>query len=153
MHTMVALSSNSHTQSPLTLLGHHFKAACRATLRSECVCAIQVFPLSVQLHLKDAGVSVSFFYLPAVGIVTAEASTKAGNAMLASLFQRDTGKDAPSEANHYIGQGTFDLDPQATARPYRWQIMAHRCIRVVLFSSYVSQFSSCDWTSNTQLPR
>ena len=83
------------------------------------MCAKQVFPLAVQLHLKDAGMSLSFFYLPAVGIVTAEASTKTGNAMLATLFQRDTGTDTPSEANHYVSQGTFDLDPQATARPYR----------------------------------
>lgn len=69
--------------------------------------------------MKDTGLSFSFYYLPALGIVTVEASTKAGNALLATLFRQDTGKDTPNEANHYVVEGTYDFDPDATARPYR----------------------------------
>ena len=73
----------------------------------------------MQLHLKDAELSLTFSYLPALGIVTVEAGTIAGSALLATLFQRDTGKETPSEANHYMDEGTYVFDSEAKARPYR----------------------------------
>lgn len=86
---------------------------------------MQMFPLSVELQVKETGLSFTFYYLPALGIVTVEASTKAGNALLATLFRGDTGKDTPSEANHYIDEGSYDFPSDAKARPYRCDATAN----------------------------
>ena len=80
---------------------------------------MQAFPLSVKLHLPDLSLIVTFVYLPALGIVTAEADHQAGNHLLATLFKSDSGEDTPNNANKYIEDGTFLFDPKSSARPYR----------------------------------
>ena len=80
---------------------------------------MQAFPLSVKLHLTHLSLDVTFAYLPSLGLVTAQAGTQAGNELLATMFETDSGADTPSEANKYIGEGPFVFDPSASARPYR----------------------------------
>lgn len=75
--------------------------------------------MSVKLHLADLALVVTFTYLPALGIVTAETNHNAGNELLATLFKADSGEDTPSMGNKHIGDGSFVFDSQATARPYR----------------------------------
>lgn len=82
---------------------------------------LQAFPLSVDLLIKTTSFKLAFHYLPALGLVTAEAKSKPGNELLASMFQQDTGVDTPNDANHYTGDDVFVFDPKAAARPYRLQ--------------------------------
>lgn len=87
---------------------------------------MQAFPLTVELHLAELSLHISFAYLPALGLVTAEAGTPAGNELLATLFEADAGVDTPNEANKYIGEDIFVFDAAATARPYRSAYMWSR---------------------------
>ncbi|KAL3144500.1 hypothetical protein ABBQ32_004237 [Trebouxia sp. C0010 RCD-2024] len=80
----------------------------------------QAFPLTVELHLTELSLHISFAYLPSLGLVTAEADSPAGNELLATLFEADSGVDTPNEANKYIGEDIFVFDAASTARPYRW---------------------------------
>ena len=80
---------------------------------------MQAFPLTVKLHLSDLSLTVTFAYLPALGVVTAEASGQAHNELLATLFNDDRGEDTPNVANKYLEEGSFVYDTRATARPYR----------------------------------
>lgn len=80
---------------------------------------MQAFPLTVELHLTELSLHISFAYLPSLGLVTAEADSPAGNELLATLFEADSGVDTPNEANKYIGEDIFVFDAASTARPYR----------------------------------
>lgn len=85
----------------------------------ELTCYLQAFPLTVELHLTELSLHISFAYLPSLGLVTAEADSLAGNELLATLFENDSGVDTPNEANKYIGEDVFVFDAASTARPYR----------------------------------
>ncbi|DBA90218.1 TPA: hypothetical protein ACH3X1_003517 [Trebouxia sp. C0004] len=80
----------------------------------------QAFPLTVKLHLLDLSHSITFTYLPSLGVATAEAGDQAGNELLAGLFKDDSGKDTPNLANKHLEDGSFVFDTKVTARPYRW---------------------------------
>lgn len=86
-------------------------------------CHLQAFPLTVQLHLTQLSLDLTFAYLPSLGLVTAEAGDLTGNELLATLFDGDTGVDIPIEAHKYIGEEGFELDSAATARPYRLALL------------------------------
>ena len=66
---------------------------------------------------------MTFAYLPALGVVTAEAGGQAHNELLATLFKDDGGEDTPNVANKYLDEGSFVFDTRATARPYRSNLM------------------------------
>ncbi|DBB05940.1 TPA: hypothetical protein ACH3X3_009935 [Trebouxia sp. C0006] len=80
----------------------------------------QAFPLTVKLHLLDLSHTITFAYLPSLGVVTAEAGDQPGNELLAALFKDDSGKDTPNMANKYLEDGSFVFDTKVIARPYRW---------------------------------
>ncbi|KAL0042685.1 hypothetical protein WJX79_007704 [Trebouxia sp. C0005] len=80
----------------------------------------QAFPLAVKLHLLDLSHTITFTYLPSLGVVTAEAGDQPGNELLAALFKDDSGKDTPNTANKHLDDGSFVFDTKTTARPYRW---------------------------------
>ena len=97
----------------------------------ELTCYLQAFPLTVELYLSELSLHISFAYLPSLGLVTAEADSPAGNELLATLFENDSGVDTPNEANKYIGEDVFVFDAASTARPYRsadmWQLPDSTC--------------------------
>lgn len=82
-------------------------------------CHVQAFPLTVKLHMPHLSLDITFAYLPSLGLVTAEAEDPAGNELLATCFNTDTGVDTPNEAHKYMGEAGFEFDSTATARPYR----------------------------------
>ena len=104
---------------------------------------LQAFPLSVKLHLSDLALIVTFTYLPALGIVTAEANHKAGNGLLASLFRADSGANTPNGANKYIGDGSFAFDAKATARPYRCDTRTKDDSTSAFEQNLLSQLPAC----------
>ena len=67
----------------------------------------------------DLSHTITFNYLPNLGVVTAEAGDPPGNELLTSLFKDDCGKDTPNMANKCLEDGCFVFDTKSTARPYR----------------------------------
>lgn len=81
--------------------------------------------MTVKLHLLDLSHTITFTYLPTLGVVTAEAGDQPGNELLAALFKDDSGKDTPNMANKYLEDGSFVFDTKITARPYRSGFLIH----------------------------